>query len=291
MNYYSFHVGDYRGATAHLRDDEDLCYRRLLDLYYDKDGELPDLKTISRRVRFSDEIVISILEEFFVFKQDKWSNPRADKEIGDFKVFSKAGKKGARARWGTDGPPITPPSLPHMAYDDPPITPPIATTTHLPQPTTHTIQEEEKVEEVVGRNWSADFESFWCLYPEGRKTNRFRAQSEWATVRLSLPPQNELESALQAFKASPEWKRESGKFIPSPHVFLSERRWQDAPVYKQKAKPKPKSDVDEEDALRWRLKEYPDSEEIHPTWHTFPFKMWPESTRREYREAKKLQTA
>ena len=61
MNYYSFHVGDYRGATAHLRDDEDLCYRRLLDLYYDKDGELPDLKTISRRVRFSDEIVIFIL--------------------------------------------------------------------------------------------------------------------------------------------------------------------------------------------------------------------------------------
>jgi len=291
VNYYSFHIGDYRGATAHLTNDEDLCYRRILDLYYDKDGELPDIRTISRRVRFSEEMVNTILEEFFVFKEDRWVNDRADKEISDFKLFSKAGKKGAKARWGSDDPPITPPSIGHMAYDSPPITPPIATTPHFPPPTTQPISQTEKKEEVVGRDWSADFEAFWSLYPEARKTNRYRAQTEWAAVRLSLPPQKELEAALCAFKASPEWKREAGKFIPSPHVFLSERRWQDAPAYEQKAKSKPKSEVDEEDALRWRLREYPDSKDIHPSWQTFPFSKWPESTRREYRDARKLQTA
>jgi hypothetical protein len=143
-----------------------------------------------------------------------------------------------------------------------------------------------EAEKVVGRDWSADFEAFWSIYPEGRKTNKFRAQTEWSAVRLSLPPQNELETALCAFKASSEWKRDQGKYVPAPHVFLSERRWQDAPAYQPKAKPKPKAEVDEEDAFRWRCEAYPESEEIHPTWQSFPFSKWPESTRREYREAK-----
>jgi hypothetical protein len=293
MNYYSFHVGDYRGATAHLNNEEDLCYRRILDLYYDKDGVLPDLANISRRVRIPVEIVTSILEEFFVFNGGTWCNPRADKEINDFRAFSKAGKKGAKARWGSDDPPITPPSIGHMAIDSPPIVSPLATTSHSPLPTsqqpitnTQAAEPAEIKVEASGRNWAEEFESFWKLYPENRKTNRYRAQTEWSAVRLLLPTKNELEAALCAFKASPEWKRDDGKYIPAPHVFLSERRWQDAPAFSPKAKSKPKPEVDEEDALRWRLETYPVSGEIHPRWQSFPFKQWPEETRREYREAK-----
>jgi hypothetical protein len=84
MNYFSFHIGDYRGATAHLSNDEDLCYRRLLDLYYDKDGDLPDLKTIARRVRMPEEIVESVLSEFFTLQDGCWMHERADREIAAF---------------------------------------------------------------------------------------------------------------------------------------------------------------------------------------------------------------
>jgi uncharacterized protein YdaU (DUF1376 family) len=286
VNYYSFHIGDYRGATAHLSNDEDLCYRRILDLYYDKDGELPDIRTISRRVRFSEEMVNTILEEFFVFKQDKWVNDRAQRDIDAFTNHQEASKRGGKASANTrtarplEGP-LKAPSTPLEG----PLKQPI-TNTHKPITNTPLPPKGVEEEKAAGRDWSADFEAFWTLYPDHRKTNRFRAQTEWAAVRLSLPPQNELETALCAFKASSEWKRDQGKYVPAPHVFLSERRWQDAPAYQPKSKPKPKAEVDEEDAFRWRCEVYPESEEIHPTWQTFPFSKWPESTRREYREAK-----
>jgi uncharacterized protein YdaU (DUF1376 family) len=30
MNYYAFHIGDYIADTAHLTNEEDLCYRRAI---------------------------------------------------------------------------------------------------------------------------------------------------------------------------------------------------------------------------------------------------------------------
>ena len=33
MHYYPHHIGDYKSATAHLSNEEDLAYRRLLEMY------------------------------------------------------------------------------------------------------------------------------------------------------------------------------------------------------------------------------------------------------------------
>jgi len=139
------------------------------------------------------------------------------------------------------------------------------------------------------RDWSAEFEAFWNEYPDHRKYNRYRAESTWSGVQALLPPLQEVLGALAAFKASKKWRDEQGKFVPAPHAWLEEHRWQDAPALMPNTKPKQKiSDVDEDDALRWRLETYPDSQEIHPTWRTFPFAKWPEVTKGEYREAKKV---
>ena len=35
MHYYSFHINDYRAATAHLSNEEDLAYRRLIEAWRD----------------------------------------------------------------------------------------------------------------------------------------------------------------------------------------------------------------------------------------------------------------
>jgi hypothetical protein len=144
------------------------------------------------------------------------------------------------------------------------------------------------VEEVkVKRDWSAEFEAFWKEYPEHRKDNRYRSESAWSGVRTLLPPLHEVLGALTAFKSSKKWREEQGKFVPSPHVWLEERRWQDAPAYSPKAKPAPKSEVDEADAFAWRREVYPESLEVHPTAATFPFSKWPDSIRAEYRNRNK----
>ena len=49
MNYYPFHIGDYATATRHLSWDEDMAYRRLLDVYYTTEKPLPnDLRSVWR---------------------------------------------------------------------------------------------------------------------------------------------------------------------------------------------------------------------------------------------------
>ena len=148
--------------------------------------------------------------------------------------------------------------------------------------------EEEEVK--IGRNWAAEFETFWAEYPEARKKNRYRVESAWSAQRHHLPPINAIQEALRAFKASRDWKQEGGKFIPAPETWISEHRWQDAPAYSA-PKIKPKSEVDESDAFRWRCEQYPESLEVHPTAATFPFRAWPDSIKSEYRNRNKQPVA
>jgi len=101
MNYYSFHIGDYRGATAHLSNDEDLCYRRLLDMYYDTQKPIPvDTQWVSRRLRVGLDVLENVLLDFFALKQDGWHNTRADKVLDEYIATAEKnrlnGKKGGR---------------------------------------------------------------------------------------------------------------------------------------------------------------------------------------------------
>lgn len=103
MNYYPFHIGDYAAHTAHLTNEEDLAYRRLLDLYYLHERPFNDRSTVARKIRISEEIVNIILEEFFVFDENiGWFHPRADAEIDKYKSKQTqaqlAGKASAAAR-------------------------------------------------------------------------------------------------------------------------------------------------------------------------------------------------
>lgn len=84
MNYFPFHVGDYAAHTAHLEPMEDLAYRRLLDLYYLREGPLPvDIQATAKLVRMRSMAadVESVLREFFELTDDGWKHSRCDAEI------------------------------------------------------------------------------------------------------------------------------------------------------------------------------------------------------------------
>lgn len=117
MNYYPFHLGDYTSHTAHLTPMEDICYRRMLDLYYIRETHLPeDHQQIARLIRMSDsaDIVKAVLNEFFQLLDDGYHNGRADREIASFKRMAEGGKRGAEKRWSkpSDSQPIASPSPP-----------------------------------------------------------------------------------------------------------------------------------------------------------------------------------
>lgn len=103
MNYYSFHIADFALHTSHLTLEEEGVYRRLLDFYYDTETPIPrETKPVLRRLRLVgyEEIAESILQEFFVLKEDGWHNTRADEVIAQYRAKAEIaranGKKGGR---------------------------------------------------------------------------------------------------------------------------------------------------------------------------------------------------
>ena len=111
MHYYSFHIGDYRAATAHLTNEEDLAYRRLIDMYYDTELPIPtDLVWVARRLRVSIDAVRSVLEDMFYLTDAGWDNERCSLELKAYKRMIEGGRHGAAKRWAKGG--DTPLSLP-----------------------------------------------------------------------------------------------------------------------------------------------------------------------------------
>lgn len=97
MNFYPHHIGDYLTATAHLTWLEDCAYRRLLDVYYSREQQIPaDVGQACRLVRATSKdekrAVQTVLAEFFTLEQSGWSHGRCDEEI------EKAQEAAARAR-------------------------------------------------------------------------------------------------------------------------------------------------------------------------------------------------
>jgi len=104
MNFYPFHIGDYISHTSHLSNEEDLAYRRMIDLYYLSEQPLNDCSTIARKIRSRIEIVDTILDEFFELSEDGcWHNKRIDEEIAKYhdrlSQASRAGKASAEKRF------------------------------------------------------------------------------------------------------------------------------------------------------------------------------------------------
>ena len=86
MNYYEHHLGDYAEATGHLSFVEDAAYSRMIRKYYATEKPLPVEKIsvqrlVGARTKEERDAVSSILDEFFVLKDDGWHNNRCDSEI------------------------------------------------------------------------------------------------------------------------------------------------------------------------------------------------------------------
>jgi uncharacterized protein YdaU (DUF1376 family) len=103
MHYYQFHIGDYRAATAHLTNDEDLAYRRLLDMYYDTETPIPlDIDWVSRRLRLGQDVIENVLKDMFKLSVDGYIHTRCDSEIQKYHSKADSARKANQIRWGSE---------------------------------------------------------------------------------------------------------------------------------------------------------------------------------------------
>jgi len=96
MHFFAFNIKSYAHATVHLTNEEDLAYRRILDICYDTEAPLdPDPKVISRRVRCELTSVQNVLGEYFILTDTGWVHPRVQKELDSTYAKSEKAKESA----------------------------------------------------------------------------------------------------------------------------------------------------------------------------------------------------
>lgn len=91
------------------------------------------------------------------------------------------------------------------------------------QPKREKEREEEKEREIENECYARDaFETFWKAYP--RKVGKDAARRAFAKVKV---PVETLVAAVEAQKASSQWTKDNGQFIPNPATWLNQGRWED----------------------------------------------------------------
>lgn len=203
MNHYPHHIGDYVKATVHLSPDEDLCYRRLLDMYYDTESPIPlETQSVSRRLRMGSEVVETVLKEFFISRADGWHSLRCDMEIREYHARAEKnrvnGKRGGR---------------PKKTQSD------ILGNPTLSQNNLNQNQNQNQL------NPFAQFAEFWIAYP--KKKNKGDAEKAWKAISPGTDLIAKILNALLQAKQSKDWAKESGKYIPYPASWLRAKGWMD----------------------------------------------------------------
>jgi uncharacterized protein YdaU (DUF1376 family) len=200
MIWYKFHIGDYLTHTVHLSDAEDLAYRRLLDLYYMSEKEIPlDTESVARKIRLDLDITESVLDEFFERTETGYFNNRCHVEVIKYQHQvennRQLGKRGGR-------PSKTESKTESKAKDNP-----------------KKIQIQNK-----NINTSSKFDEFWNAWPASkRKVAKAECQKKWAKAGLDSVAET-IISQVNILKVTDQW---TGGFEPAPLTYINQRRWED----------------------------------------------------------------
>lgn len=245
MNYYSHHIGDYRSATMHLTNDEDLAYRRLLEMYYDTERAIPlETQWVSRRLRLDTEVIENVLNDFFIWTENGWEHARCEREIADYQATVQRnktnGKKGGRPR--KDQSPSTvsgqsgaienkPTSNPVESQEKPSGFPvgsqsqPTGKATKNQEPITNN-QDKNKTPKPPSPKTARDeclrseFDEVWMLYPPrtgASKANSFKAYKARREQGYSA---EEIRQGVVAYARYVEVCNFAEQYIKQPETFF-----------------------------------------------------------------------
>jgi hypothetical protein len=132
--------------------------------------------------------------------------------------------------------------------EDPPLTPPVVESgaespeqSASPEQSTATNSGngpnspiEPKTPEGIGNPTSSDrnplldeFTRFWAAYPKHQKCGETRKLYMQLRIGGRLPPIDRLCAVIESHARSPDWRKEGGRYIPSPYNWLHDSHWLD----------------------------------------------------------------
>jgi uncharacterized protein YdaU (DUF1376 family) len=237
VNYYTFHIGDYVSRTRHLSPIEDLAYRRLLDLYYQREGPLlGNAAALSRLIALTEHeaAVAAVLSEFFAETAKGWRQKRCDEEIARYNDVCRRnrsnGKLGGRPKTETQRVPSGfPDGFQKEPTGNPPSTQYPTTSTQVQSTPSPSAPESES--RPAPKPQKADpleyFGLFWGAY--GYKVGRKDAEKAWKAAKITedmIPRLIQRAREYRAFLAA----RQSQEFQAHPATWINGRRWEDEQV-------------------------------------------------------------
>jgi uncharacterized protein YdaU (DUF1376 family) len=101
MKWYKFNVADYLETTKEIPDAEDLAFRRMIDLYYMREGPLTlDHHELEQQVGLDWDCIEPILRDFFRATPEGYVNDALqidlEKWVKKAALNKKNGAKGGR---------------------------------------------------------------------------------------------------------------------------------------------------------------------------------------------------
>lgn len=228
MHYYQFNIADYRSATVHLSNEEDLAYRRLLDMYYDMEAKIPlDTQWVARRIRVESTVVKNVLVDMFEQHEDGWFHARCQETIEHYHAMAEKnranGKLGGRRKnpVGSDSQPSAKATNNQELETN--NKKPIVNTSQrgsrlandwiLPDEWEYWANKERP--DLNAKQVADQFKDFWCAKP-GKDGVKLDWQATWRNWvrnqkaikpnfadigRVTVPPSNEPDAALEKIKA------------------------------------------------------------------------------------------
>jgi len=247
MHFYKFHINDYAVQTRHLSNNEDLCYRRLLDLYYTEESQIPlDTHWVARRIQISHDDVEVVLKDFFTKTENGWKNGRADAEIAEYHAVCEKnksnGKRGGRPKKAKRNPekPTGNPEetqtkasrtlslISNQQSENTPIVPTGDSELELVSDI-----EQPGSDSADSSDYSTDFETFWGAFPEKKGKGAAWRQFQ----KKGIPSVSVMVDAIHAQQLDRAEAKKRGEFYPewkNPSTWLSGACWEDGLKYPQK---------------------------------------------------------
>ncbi len=138
---------------------------------------------------------------------------------------------------------------------------------NVSQRKTQSAHTEADAEALNTMSADADgFASFWSMWPKhSRKVARKQCQKKFNDAIRDGADMAEMMAALGRAKASDEWRKDGGAFIPAPLVWLNQARWE-APIVEAPQEAATKA-VDETRALlaEWDKRNEESKRSVIPT--------------------------
>lgn len=210
-----------------------MAYTRLIRAYYHSERGIPDDQR-HRLARATTpqqrKAVDAVLGEFFALTDGVWIQKRCEQEIARYQEKQSKASASANARWKkqeaqSDG--IANAMRTHEKTDANALPTQCEGNANQEPITNNKKPPNPRKRGNLSAESLALFEKFWASYPN--PVAKPKALQAWVKVNPDAAVIAEMRAGLGRWKASRDWAKDAGAFIPHPATWLNQARWNDHP--------------------------------------------------------------